>query len=181
MRSGGGSLGVSSSAGRRSAPGAQLSRGIPRGEAGGRGGAERGWPPPIRRAARPRRPLACAPCLDCAAMAPARLLALLLLLVGAPAAAAESVGAWRFPRGWWGGGPPPPLFLGAWKRWRGGASGGCAAPQGDVEAGQTLLETWLRGHGEAPGVAPPRAVRPQLVALPAFPWPQPRRELQART
>lgn len=113
-------------------------------------------------------------------MAPARLLALLLLLVGAPAAAAESVGAWRFPRGWWGGGPAPPLFLGAWKR-VGDQGAALPAPQGDVEAGETLLETWLRGHGEALGVAPPRAVRPQFVALPAFPWPQPRRGLQAGT
>lgn len=54
-------------------------------------------------------------------MASARLLALLLLLVGVPAAAPESVGAWGSPEG----GLVPPLFLGARAR---GASGVCTAP-----------------------------------------------------
>ena len=62
---------------------------------------------------------------------------------------------------------------------------GMRRPQLDAEARDTLLETWLQGPREAPGrggwVAPPRAVRPQPVALPASLWPQPRRGLKART
>lgn len=63
-------------------------------------------------------------------MAPARLLALLLLLVGVPAAAAESVGAGRSPRGAGGrgGGRVSSLFWDPTVGSRGGQSGECAVP-----------------------------------------------------
>lgn len=107
-------------------------------------------------------------------MAPACLFALLLLLVGAPAAAAESVGAW----GSLGGGPVLPLFLGAWD----GGLRGPRLPQLDAEAGETLLETWLWGHGEVPGWggSPARTCAPACCSS-RLPWPRPRRALQART
>ena len=94
-------------------------------------------------------------------MASARLLALLLLLVGVPAAATESVGAW----GSLEGGLVPPLFLGA--RARGGLRG-LQRPQPDAEAGETLLENLAPGSqgGSGPGWFPRANVRPSLLLFP---------------
>lgn len=93
-------------------------------------------------------------------MALARLLALLLLLVGAPAVAAESVGAW----GSLGGGPVLPLFLRAWDR---GAQGTAPPPTRRRGRGNFAGNLALGSRGGAgPGWLPRANVRPSLLLFP---------------
>lgn len=121
--------------------------------AGGGGGAGRGRPPPIRRADRGPRPPACAPFRDRDTMAPARLLALLLLLlVGAPAAGAESVGAWRFA----GGAQNSTFFVPGTLGYGGDQGSAPPAPKETLRSGKLWrkLGSWAAGGSGWPPRSP---------------------------
>lgn len=149
-----------------------------RGRAGAGPGRDRS--PPIRGHARPPWPPAFALSPDTGTMAPARLLSLLWLLVGALAVAAESVGTGRSPGGRTGASFVPGIL-------RCGGNGEGDAPAPARRRGQRYFVGNLApgsqgGSGERGGWgAPSRAVRPQPVALPVSLWPQTRRGLKART